>query len=74
MREELKNLTIQLQVSNTRAENLMDNIEAAKKLLKQYENLLIGELKISDDLANKIRLELLMDDAVKTQIDQEIDA
>lgn len=72
MREELKNLTIQLQVSNMRVEKLMDSIDAARELLKQYESCLIGELKTSDNLANKIRLELLMDDAVKAQIDQEI--
>ena len=68
MKEEIKNLAIQLQVSNIRAENLMDNISAVKGLLKQYENCLVGELKTSDDLAEKIRLELLMDDAVKVQM------
>lgn len=69
MKEELKSLTIQLQVSNVRTENLMDNINAVKELLKQYENCLIGELKTSDDLANKIKLELLVDDAAKAQLE-----
>ena len=68
MKEELKNMLIKLQVSNARTENLMDNISVVKGLLKQYENCLVEELKISDDLANKIGLELLMDDAVKAQI------
>ena len=67
MKKELKNLTIRLQVSNVLAERLMNNFDAAKELLKQIEICLIQELKTSDDLANKIRLELLMDDAVKAQ-------
>jgi len=68
MKEELKNLTIQLQVSNVRVENLMDNIGATKELLKQYENCLIRELQRSDDFADKIRLELLMEDALEAQL------
>ena len=67
MREELKNLTIKLHVSNIRTERLMNNFDAAKELLKQIEICLIQELKIDDDLANKIRLELLLDDAIKAQ-------
>ena len=66
MKEELRNLAIQLQVSNTRAERLMNDIEIARGLLKYAENCLIGELKIRDELIEKIRLELLMDDAIKT--------
>jgi len=68
MKEELKNLTIRLQVLNIRAENLMDNIKAIKKLLKQYEYCLIEELKTSDELVEKIKLELLIDDALEAQI------
>jgi len=64
----LRSLTTQSQVSNIQAENLMVDISAVKKLLKQYENCLIGELKTSDELAEKIRLELLIDDAVKAQM------
>lgn len=73
MKKELKDLAIRLQASNMRTENLIDNIIAAKNILNQYENLLIQELKTSDDLSDKIRLELLMDDAVKAQIDQNLD-
>lgn len=69
MNEELKNLTIQLQVSNTRVERLMNDIGIARELLKYAENCLIEELKTSDSLANKIRLELVMEDAEKAQIE-----
>lgn len=67
MKEELRNLIIKLQVSNARLENLMDNIGTAKELLGQYKNCLRRELETSDGLANKIGLELLMDDAVKAR-------
>lgn len=67
MTEELKNMLMKLQVSNARTENLMDNINAVKRISKQYEKCLIEELKISEELANKIRLELLMNDATMAQ-------
>ena len=67
MKEELKNLTIRLQVSNTKVENLMDNLKTVRRLFRQYAKCLIEELKTSDDLANKIKLELLMEDAGKAQ-------
>lgn len=77
MEEELKNMLIKLQVSNARAENLMDNITkannlvtTAKNLLIRYKNLLVQELEISNDLDSKIRLELLMDDAAKAQTEE----
>lgn len=68
MKEGLKNLFIQLQVSNAQIERLMNDIDTAKRLLKQYENLLIEKLKTTDSLANKIELELLIDDAAKAQM------
>lgn len=68
MKKELKNLFIQLLVSNAQVEHLMNNIDAVKGLLKQYENLLIEKLKTTDSLANKIELELLIDDAAKAQL------
>lgn len=69
MKAELRDLIIRLQVSNARAENLMDNIYTAKRLLKQYENCLIKELKTSDELADKVKLELLLEDAEVAQIE-----
>lgn len=69
MEEELKNLIIRLEVSNTKVENLMDNLEVARRLCKQYEKCLIGELEISKSLANKIELELLTEDAGKAQME-----
>ena len=74
MKKELENMLIKLQVSNTRTENLMDNVTkannlvtTARNLLIRYENLLVQELEVSNNLANKLRLELLIDDAVKAQ-------
>lgn len=43
----------------------MNDIVAIKVLLKQAEGYLLEELKISNDLANKLELELLLDDAQK---------
>ena len=68
MKEELKNLIIRLEVSNTKVENLMDNFNAVKRLYKQYEKYLIEELEICSSLANKVELELLMEDAGKAQM------
>lgn len=67
MKEELRNLIIKLQVSNMRTKRLRDSINTAKDLLKQYENCLNEELKISNVLANKLELELLIDDAITAQ-------
>ncbi|MCR4334333.1 MAG: hypothetical protein NUV47_01210 [Patescibacteria group bacterium] len=74
MKEKIKNMLIKLQVSNVRSEDLMNNVikannlvATARNLLIRYKNLLAQELEISNDLANKLRLELLMDDAAKAQ-------
>ena len=67
MKEELKSLTIRLQVSNMRTENLMDNITKTKNILNEFKNLLSQELEISNNVANKIKLELLMEEAGKAQ-------
>lgn len=69
MKEELRSLTIQLQVSNTRVERLMNDIITIRELLKYAENCLVEELGTSETLANKIKLELLMEDAEKAQIE-----
>lgn len=67
MKEELKNLIIRLQVSNRRVETLTENLLDVRRLCKQYEKCLTEELKISNSLADEVRLELLMEDAVKAQ-------
>lgn len=60
---DIKELTIKLMVSNNKVQNLMEQLIEVRKLEKEAKLLLRQELKISDELADNLRLELLCKEA-----------
>lgn len=60
---DIKELTIKLMVANNKIQNLMEQVIEVRKLEKKVEFLLRQELKISDELADNLRLELLCKEA-----------